>query len=144
MPGPPPKNPKMKQRRNKESTAASLSAVGGISRALPKCPEGKWHPAAVAWWAEVWASPMVHEYTNTDRQELQKLLRLENDFHLAKTPRERLSFLAEIRLQRQCFGLTAMDRRRLGWSIEAPKAKKKEAKESEETKDDRDFLEEVH
>ena len=145
MPGPSPKNPKMRQRRNKASTAAALSSVvAAVSVEIPKCPDGKWHPAAVTWWKEVWSSPMVAEYTNTDRQELMKLLRLENDFHQAEKPRERLSLLAEIRLQRQCFGLTAMDRRRLNWSIEAPKTEKPAAEEAEGGRDDRDFLRAIH
>ena len=146
MRGPAPKSPKMRQRRNKASTAAALSSsvAAAVSVEIPKCPDGKWHPGAVAWWKEVWSSPMVAEYTNTDRQELMKLLRLENDFHQAEKPRERLSLLAEIRLQRQCFGRTAMDRRRLNWSIESPKSEKPAVDEAENEKDDRDFLRDVH
>jgi hypothetical protein len=37
---------------------------------------------------------------------------------MAESGRERAALSAEIRLQRQCFGLSPIDRRRLQWEIE--------------------------
>lgn len=115
MPSPIPKrNP---ARRNRTSTRATLSA-GHTVRVPPlppvPTPFDQWHPMAVSWWADVWASPMAPEYDESDIHGLYVLAALVN--HFWYQPRQDLA--AEIRLQRQCFGLTPIDRRRLQWEIE--------------------------
>lgn len=104
-------------RRNKTSTRASLTADHDVQ--APALPDGPpWHPQTESWWQDVWASPMAPEYDESDRHGLYALAALVNDFWTADTARERAALAAEIRLQRQCFGLTPIDRRRLQWEIE--------------------------
>lgn len=66
------------------------------------------------WWRDVWASPMAPEFDESDRHGLFLLAVLVDAFWVE--PSKELA--AEIRLQRQCFGLTPIDRRRLQWEIE--------------------------
>jgi hypothetical protein len=111
-----PKNPATRQRRNKHSTARKL---GGLPADVvaPPLPEGReWRAETQAWWADVWASPMAGEFVDgrADIHGLFVLAVLVDDFW--KKPTTMLA--AEIRLQRQCFGLTPIDRRRLQWEIE--------------------------
>lgn len=114
MPPLPKRNP---ARRNKSTTKATLSLVHSVKApALPTHRE--WHPQTLQWWADIWASPMAPEYHDSDRHGLFSLAMLEDDFWRAESPTERTRLAAEIRLQRQCFGLTPMDRRRLQWEIE--------------------------
>jgi hypothetical protein len=85
----------------------------------PDLPEDRiWHSQTRQWWVDVWASPMAPEYDSSDRHGLFALAALVDDFWKAETARERAALAAEIRLQRQCFGLTPIDRRRLQWEIE--------------------------
>lgn len=146
MPGPLPKDPKMRQRRNRESTAATLSLVATEDFEVPALPplyrerpvkdenedagtaflEVEWHPRTVAWWETVWSSPMAPEWLKADWEGLFLLAELEDDFHRASTPRDRIEILKEIRLQRAEFGLTPIARRRLQWEV----ARGEEAAES--------------
>jgi len=73
-----------------------------------------WHSQTLRWWADVWSSPMAPEYDESDIHGLILLAVLVDAFW--KEPSQALA--AEIRLQRQCFGLTPVDRRRLQWEIE--------------------------
>lgn len=114
--GPAPKPAHMRQRKNRASTGALLNAEHGVQ--APDLPDRAWHPLTVAWWEDVWASPMAPEFDSSDRHGLFALACLVDDFWSADTPTERAKLAAEIRLQRQCFGLTPIDRRRLQWEIE--------------------------
>ena len=113
---PEPKHPSVRARRNKTSTAAKLSRPDVPD--VPELPEAICHPQTLAWWADVWASPMAPEYDESDRHGLFALAQLVDDFWMADTAKERAALAGEIRLQRQCFGLTPIDRRRLQWEIE--------------------------
>lgn len=112
MPGPAPKHPTVRARRNKAATAATLQSVHDV--AMPDLPGDEWHPATLAWWFDVWASPMAPEFHKSDVHGLFILAALVDDFW--RHPSKEMA--AEIRLQRQCFGLSPMDRRRLQWEIE--------------------------
>ncbi len=68
----------------------------------------------LAWWRDVWSSPMAPEYDESDRHGLFLMAVLIDEFWLS--PSKELA--AEIRLQRQAFGLSPIDRRRLQWEIE--------------------------
>jgi hypothetical protein len=123
VPGPQPKPPGQKRRRNIESTARTLVAVPITALVTPKLPElegMEWHPATVAFWDDLWSSPMAPEYDSSDLHGLFMLADLVNAYW--QTPSRqaitRSKIAAEIRLQRQCFGLTPIDRRRLQWTIE--------------------------
>ena len=84
------------------------------ARALPVRDDGtEWHPGVLAWWKDIWRSPMASELLKADIHELYQLAELKHQFALKPTT----ALAAEIRLQRQCFGLTPLDRRRLEWSV---------------------------
>ena len=69
---------------------------------------------------------MASELLRVDIHELYMLAELKQQFALHHTS----VLAAEIRLQRQCFGLTPLDRRRLEWSVEQVE----EAKEKRQRK----------
>lgn len=108
-----PKTASTRQRRNRASTARTLSVVHEV-RAPILPPVRDWHPQTRDWWADVWASPMAPEFDSSDRHGLYLLAVLVDTFWDAPSQ----AVAAEIRLQRQCYGLTPIDRRRLQWEID--------------------------
>lgn len=115
MPGPTPKNPAVRQRRNKATTRAMLPAEVAPRQKAPALPRIRdWQSMTRRWWKEVWSSPMSVEYLRADEHALIMLAVLIDMFW--SEPTQKLA--AEIRLQQQAFGLTPLDRRRLEWSIE--------------------------
>lgn len=117
MPGPMPKAPELRQRRNKAATRAMLPAVqgGALEKPrLPACPnEGSWHNMAKRWWADVWASPMAFEFLGGDVPALFRLVSLVDRYWKGGS----LSVASEIRLLEREFGLTPLARRRLEWQV---------------------------
>lgn len=110
---PAPKHPSARARRNKVSTAATLVAPTEVS--IPDLPtDREWHPQTLAWWADVWRSPMAPEFDQSDVHGLLVLAVLVDGFWL----KPHWTAAAEIRLQGQRFGLSPIDRRRLQWEIE--------------------------
>lgn len=117
MPGPMPKDPSTRQRRNRSSTSALLSAnpdavVPPLGfRVLKRTQE---------WWRDVWTSPMASEYDDTDRHGLAMLAMLVDSYWRAVRgdDGDPLKIMAEIRQQSQRYGLSPIDRRRLQWEIE--------------------------
>ena len=116
MPGPDPKHPSTRARRNKTSTHAVLTADHAIE--APELPGEDWHRMTLAWWRDIWASPMAPEYDDSDRHGLYQLAVLVDDFWTADSSKSRREIAAEIRQQGQRFGLSPIDRRRLQWEIE--------------------------
>jgi hypothetical protein len=116
MPGPSPKHPSTRARRNRTSTAAQLKADPSIT--APALPTRSWHHMTAAWWRDVWASPMAPEFDDSDKHGLFALAVLVDDFWSADSPTMRRDLAAEIRQQSQRFGLSPIDRRRLQWEIE--------------------------
>lgn len=115
MPGPPPKHASARARRNKVAGARTLQLVHDVKTPkLPADAEITWHPMTKAWWADIWRSPMAPEWDSSDIHGLYILAVLENAFWYEPSQ----SLAAEIRLQRQQFGLTPLDRRRLQWEID--------------------------
>lgn len=113
MPSPIPKPASTRARRNKASTHRQLEVVHDTP--VPKLPPGRrWLKPTRDWWRDVWASPMAPEYDSSDIHGLFMLAVLVDQFW--SDPSEKAA--AEIRLQRQCFGLTPIDRRRLQWEID--------------------------
>lgn len=127
MPGPTPKNPKTRQRMNRTSTAAKLTDTSSrpLNPALPKRAkdERPWHEETVEFWELVWSSPMAPEYTDADVPGMVALTKLIDRFNYGE-----IQLAAEIRLQRQCYGLTPLDRRRLQWEIERTTSAQERAK----------------
>jgi hypothetical protein len=72
----------------------------------------------LAWWKDVWRSPMAKEFVRADIHGLYVLAELVDAFWQHPTK----EMAGEIRLQRQCFGLTPIDRRRLQWEVERVQA----------------------
>lgn len=147
---PQPKHPSTRQRRNKASTARTLHAVHdtevpplpplfveriegeGEDRTVVSVP-AEWHEMTLAWWADVWASPMAPEYDPSDIHGLYLLARLVDAAWRSTSVTGLKDVLGELRLQRQLYGLTPLDRRRLQWEIERGEeaADKGHAKEAE-------------
>jgi len=110
-----PKHPSTRARRNKVAGARTLSAVHDVETPeLPEFDDVEWHPMTVSWWDDIWASPMAPEYDDSDIHGLYALAMLVNAFWYEPST----GLASEIRLQRQCFGLSPIDRRRLQWEIE--------------------------
>lgn len=124
------KHPSVRARRNRASTAAVLTDGRTVIRPdLPECEDG-WHPQTVEWWNDLWAAPMAAEYHESDKHALFLLAVLIDQFW--NQPSQRLA--AEIRQQRQAFGLTPYDRRRLEWTIETTEEAKDRGKARREAK----------
>lgn len=113
-----PKPAALRQRRNKVSTAATLPPAGTVVGVIaPDLPvRGKdslpWHARTIDYWKRVWSSEMVGEYLDADIPGLVVVMELQDKFNYGDH-----SVAAELRLQRQCFGLTPIDRRRLQWEV---------------------------
>jgi hypothetical protein len=112
------KDPSVRARSNRASTAATLTAARD-AQAPPLPASREWSPEALDWWADLWSSPMSNEYLDSDRHALFMLAALVDDFWTTDTPGRRKALSEEIRLSRQAFGLTPYDRRRLEWQIES-------------------------
>lgn len=117
MPGPMPKDPAIRQRRNKSSTRALLPAeTAPIQRAprLPAKPDGKtWQALTRRWWLDVWHSPQRHEFLRVDLGALFRLAILVDAFWTSGE----LELAREVRLLEREFGLTPLSRRRLEWTV---------------------------
>lgn len=114
------KDPTARARTNRASTASTLSDGRTVIR--PNLPERfdefgnelVWNVLTIEWWDDLWASPMAGEYHSSDKHALYVLAELVDQFWTTRDPK----LAAEIRQQRQAFGLTPYDRRRLEWTIE--------------------------
>lgn len=129
MPGPLPKDPAIRQRRNKSATRALLHSESPRLRApeLPELADGKtWHPMAKAFWKTVWSSPVHFEFLHADEPALFRLVFLVNVFWTSGG----LDIAREIRMLEREFGLTPLSRRRLEWTV----AQAEEAKDRHEHK----------
>jgi hypothetical protein len=112
-----PKDRAIRQRTNRSTSRAILPAENHPrlrAPSLPDHPEGeKWHKMTCQFWRDLWASPMRFEILRVDEHALFILLVLIDKFW--NEPSLRLA--AEIRVQKQAFGLTPIDRRRLEWTV---------------------------
>ncbi len=151
MPGPIPKPPGLRQRRNRVSTKATLpTEAEAAKREVPPLPvlggRAKWHPQVIEWWQDTWQSPMAAEFVHADRHGLYRLARLQQDFWRAKSKKDRLAIDREIRPLEAEFGLTPVSRRRLQWSIEKGESAavrtetRRKRKRPDPKKDPRDVL----
>lgn len=140
MRGRKPKDPKIRQRQNKASTAAVLKPPTELTKRTPPLPRGfQWHAQARQWWRNAWRSPMAQEWLETDKDVLERVVVLVNDFW--NRPSEKLA-LAIDKLSQE-LGLTPMARQRLHWKVEHGTAEPppQTAKEMlDEGKDPRDAL----
>lgn len=117
MPGPAPKPAALRQRRNKTATAGRFETEEQPLESAPKLgehPDGEdWNQRTIEFWESLWRSPMAPEFLEADLSGLYVLALLVDRFWVSPST----SLAAEIRMQRQCYGLTPIDRRRLQWEI---------------------------
>jgi hypothetical protein len=95
-------------------TAEELEAkpeLGPVAVVEWQDQEQPWHEFTLAWWAEVWRSPMASEFYRVDVHRLYIIADLVDRYWWA--PAKELA--AEIRLQERAFGLDPMARRSLQW-----------------------------
>lgn len=117
MPGPAPKDPSTRARRNKTSTASVIASNPEL--VAPALPAGfDWHPMTERWWNDIWASPMAPEYVDADHHGMFRVAMLVNDFWTADSAKSRAE--VQIRLEKADadFGTNPMARRRLQWEVE--------------------------
>lgn len=150
MASPIPKDPKLRQNRNKHSTEAQLidgAALDSVDGGeIPDLPpkfdadgvETEWLPQTAAYWKDIWTSPMRTEYTLADYHRM--VVYIDAFDRYWRKPNNATA--AELRLQGVSFGLTPIDRRRLQWEIKRsePKGRKEPPKKPESGEDPRQGL----
>lgn len=112
----PPKDPALLARRNKAPTRTQLAEAMPL-RQKPKLPdppdgESKWHPLAVEWWTDLWASPQADRYTTMHKHRAYLALFAMHLFY--SDPTERKGQRLEVALQG--LGASESDLRRLQWT----------------------------
>lgn len=133
MKGPVPKPPNQRQRRNRTPGAGRLPTASSMADApIPPLParEGGWRPEVLEWWASVWRSPMASQYLDAD---VKGGLYLLADLHQARwlnrdDPKLLLQLVKAIERQEPRFGLSPLERMRLGWEVEREESAERPAR----------------
>lgn len=123
-----PADQQVDDRGRKAALAARIIAAESDIPVMPKHPDRwddeigtrvptDWHDQTVAWWNDVWTSPMVSAWDESDVHNVFVIALLYDDIWAAGTPRERKDALAEYRQQRADLGLSPLSRSRLQWTI---------------------------
>lgn len=125
------KDPEVRARRNKASTATELPAPGSPELRRVKAPplnakllgiKGSIKPPVQRWWRTIWASPMAPRWLTSDVEGLYGIALLRQQMiEFAAAGKSVATILGEIRQQEARFGLDVLARRRLDWRIEAPR-----------------------
>ena len=127
MPGPKPKDPELRARRNKASTHDVLDPNERVAKVPPLTKDilGVEHirPQVHRWWRVVWRSPMAPRWLEADVEVLYLIATLRNKFVGDPTP----TLASEIRQQEARLGLDVMARRRADWRIENSRVERAEA-----------------
>lgn len=120
MPGPAPKDPGVRARRNRSSTRRTLSAEHDIKAPpLPKLPDVEWLPITRKWWRELWMSGMAPEYLEVHRYGLFRVAMLFNKFFDPDTElKQQLEIQVRLEKAEADYGINPMALRRLEWQIE--------------------------
>lgn len=146
MPGPVPKEPGTRARRNKASTHDVLNLDDAKGLKAPPLTagdigleKGRVHPLVQRWWRTIWKEPMAPRWLKSDIEGLYLVARLRHDFWTnGATP----TLASEIRQQERRWGLDIPSRRAYDWRIEnsrsaaseAPAAATEAAVEEEDTR----------
>ncbi|WP_190812729.1 phage terminase small subunit [Saccharopolyspora pogona] len=119
MPGPLPSRngPQKKGPRSVKQWATLPREHDVTTPELPK-RDLPWDARTVQFWLDLWASPMAAQYDDSDRHGLFMLADLVDSYWRVDWVRDKIALAAEIRLQGQRFGLSALDRQRLRWELE--------------------------
>ncbi len=159
MPGPPPKDPVTRQRRNKPKAAERVLAEAAASRGgaeadaatakrrripnLGDCPaRGGWHADTRAWWTAVWESPVATRYLPMHEHGLRSLavmvdMRYKLARRLPATLREYVELTDKIRLLGREYWLHPVDMARSTFPAEPREpAKAEERQLPQEDEDD--------
>lgn len=123
MPGPVPKEPGTRARRNKASTHDTLRPDDAKRLKTPPLTakdigltKGSVHSLVRAWWARIWKEPMAARWLPSDVDGLYLIARLRHDFWSGSGATTTLA--SEIRQQERRFGLDIPSRRSFDWRIE--------------------------
>lgn len=113
MPGPQPKDPAVRARRNKPASSAVLPAAPAVRG--PDLPAGhEWHQRVQDWWAALREHPVATRYTALDWQQALDVAELRQLYATAPTGR----LFALIQQASVGLGLSEADRRRNGWGMQ--------------------------
>lgn len=118
MPGPLPKKPHMRQRRNVSPSKRTLEVTEDQRLTFFDLPddvahEDEVHHLTVDWWGRLWDSPQVGEFLQGDLGSLLRLASLIDQWWCTK----KLNVAREVRVLEREFGLTPLSRRRLEWTV---------------------------
>ena len=119
MPGPLPKPAKLRQRRNKTSTATVLpTEEESAKNKVPPLPDfgWRWHVQVIEDWRVIWTDPVCSEYVKSDIQGLYRYAVLDQDFWSANYWEDRMKIAALLLRLGAQYGLAPMARRQLQWS----------------------------
>lgn len=112
MPGPPPKNPAQRRRRNAAPPVTKIDASAQV--AAPPTPPGM-NERATELWAELWSDPVAVIWETCDRSAVARLCR----FRAAEETGDAGGvMLAQITALEDRLGLSPMARRRLQYEID--------------------------
>jgi hypothetical protein len=134
-------------KHRKASTAASLPPEGAqelVERVVPRLPkraQGEaWHPQTIAWWKDIWKSPMSSEYVESDTHGLLRLAVLVDEFWWEPSGNKH----KEVRLASLQYGQDPLSRRRLQWEVrkveDAERRRPQAAKQGKAADDPRQVL----
>ncbi len=114
MRGRPPKDPALRRGHGAARTAPALELSGAtlVGDRRPELPRRAraWHPQTLAWWDDLWSSPMAQRFLEVDVHALYIVAELMDLFWIGPSPR----LSAELRRWYVQFGLEVFSRRRLG------------------------------
>lgn len=114
MPGPPPKSPDQRRRRNAGPTLTKLPAAGREGPP-PPWPLSKATVAEVKFWAEAWATPQAVAWEKLGwARTVARYVRLAVQ---AEKPKAPATICSEARQMEDRLGLTPMSLLRLQWTI---------------------------
>lgn len=116
MPGPPPKHPDQRRRRNAAPSLTQLPAEGRRGDP-PEWPLPRPTAAERSFWAEVWATPQAVAWERLGWvRTVARYVRLAVQ---AEKPKASAAVCAEVRQMEDRLGLTPMSLLRLRWEISA-------------------------
>lgn len=126
MPGPTPKDPSVRARRNKSSTRRELSTDHEVKvPMLPALVGVAWQPITRKWWRELWSSGMAPEYLEVHRYGLFRVAMLFNRFFDPETElKQQLEIQVRLEKAEADYGINPMAMRRLEWQIVETEDKK--------------------
>lgn len=124
MPGPSPKDPAARARRNKTSTKAVIRRPN--DPLIPKLPSRRgmktWRVSTRKWWEAFWSSPMATQIdTESEYHIILRYAVLKDAFEEATSEGlvdRMVKISAELRMIEKDYGMTPMPRRTLQWEID--------------------------